>query len=67
MKGDLKAKISLILYVVAIPLSFVQDTIADVLYLVVALIWLVPDRRIESKLDAGRADESGRPGGIIRG
>ena len=35
------------LYVVAIPLAFVSQWIADA---TVALMWLVPDRRIESKL-----------------
>ena len=49
--SDLKGKLSLAFYVAAIPLAFVHQAIADVLYVSVALIWLVPDRRIESKLD----------------
>ena len=48
---DLKAKISLLLYIVAIPSAFVHQWISDGLYVLVALIWLVPDRRIESKLN----------------
>lgn len=42
-----KGMISLALYVSAIPLAFVQPLISDALFVVVALVWLVPDRRIE--------------------
>ncbi len=48
--SDLKAKMSLLMYVAAIPLAFVHQAISDVLYVAVALIWLVPDRRIETTL-----------------
>ena len=48
---DRKGKLSMVLYIVAIPLAFVNQWISDGLYVLVALIWLVPDRRIESKLD----------------
>ena len=48
--GDLKGKASLVLYVLAIPLAFVQPWLAILLYVIVALIWLVPDRRIESRV-----------------
>ena len=34
-------------YLAAIPLAFVNEMLSDVLYIAVALIWLVPDRRIE--------------------
>lgn len=47
---DLKGKLSGVLYAAAIPLAFVNRWIAMGLYVVVALMWLVPDRRIESKL-----------------
>ena len=47
---DVKGKISPVIYVVAIPLSYVSPWIANGLYLLVALMWLVPDRRIESAL-----------------
>ena len=47
---DRKGKFSLLVYVMAIPLAFVHQSIAHVLYAVVALIWLVPDPRIESRL-----------------
>ena len=48
--SDTKGKLSLTLYMAAIPLAFVNEWISDALYIVVALIWLVPDPRIESKL-----------------
>jgi uncharacterized membrane protein len=44
---DLKGKLSIVCYVSAIPLAFVNQWISDALYLLVALIWVVPDRRIE--------------------
>src|SRR5258706_13398298 len=44
---DVKGMISTAIYVVAIPLAFVQWWIAFGLYCVVAAIWIVPDRRIE--------------------
>jgi uncharacterized membrane protein len=45
--SDLKAKLSLSIYAAAILLAFVQPWIALALYIVVALLWFVPDRRIE--------------------
>ena len=45
---DLKAAISLGLYTIAILLAFVRPWIAILLYIAVALAWLLPDRRIES-------------------
>ena len=47
---DVKGKLSIALYAIAIPAAFVNQWIADALYVSVALIWLVPDRRIELKL-----------------
>ena len=44
---DFKGKISLLIYGVAIPSAFVHPWIACAGYVVVAIIWLVPDRRIE--------------------
>jgi len=47
--GDLKGKVSLLLYILSIPVALWVDVrIADALFVTVALIWLVPDRRIES-------------------
>jgi uncharacterized membrane protein len=48
--SDLKGKISPVLYVVAIPAAFLSQWIAGGIYVLVALIWLVPDRRIEHAL-----------------
>ena len=50
IKRDIKGKVSLVLYNVAIPLAFVATWASIALYVVVALIWLVPDRRIERVL-----------------
>jgi len=47
---DRKGKISGGLYLIAIPLAFVHPAIAGAIYVTVALIWLVPDRRIERTL-----------------
>jgi uncharacterized membrane protein len=44
---DLKGKLSAALYAVAIPLAFVHQWTSDAIYVLVALMWLVPDRRIE--------------------
>jgi uncharacterized membrane protein len=48
--ADFKGKLSLVLYVAAVPLAFVNPWIAMALYLAVAVVWLVPDRRIERVL-----------------
>jgi uncharacterized membrane protein len=45
---DLKGKLSVVLYLAAIVLAFVRPWIAITLYVTVALVWLVPDTRIES-------------------
>jgi uncharacterized membrane protein len=47
---DLKGKISPALYAVAIPVAFLNRWIAVAIYVVVTLIWLIPDRRIESRI-----------------
>ena len=48
--GDFKGKISLVIYLAAVPLSFVHSWIACALYVLVTVMWLVPDRRIERTL-----------------
>jgi uncharacterized membrane protein len=47
---DWKGKASILLYAAAIPLAFVREWLADAVYTGVALLWLVPDRRIEMRL-----------------
>ena len=49
---DAKGKISPLLYALAIPGALVNPVIAGALYVTVALIWFVPDRRIQRALDA---------------
>ncbi len=49
---DFKGKLSVILYAAAIPLSFLQHSVALGIYVLVAVIWLVPDQRIEKNLSA---------------
>jgi uncharacterized membrane protein len=49
---DLKGKLSPGIYAAAIPLAYVSPVISVVLYVVVALMWLVPDRRLEARLNA---------------
>ncbi|CAN5814506.1 TMEM175 family protein [soil metagenome] len=46
--SDLKGMLSLAAYAAAIPLAFVNQWLSDAIYVSVALVWLVPDRRIES-------------------
>jgi uncharacterized membrane protein len=54
--ADLKGKISPALYLTAIALGFVATWIALAIYVAVALMWLIPDRRIESLVAGGPAD-----------
>jgi uncharacterized membrane protein len=51
---NVKGKISPVLYAAGIGLAFVSPAIAVCLYVVVALMWLIPDRRIEGILRSGR-------------
>jgi len=50
VRKDVKGKASVAIYAVAIPFSFYNPWIAFGLYTVVALMWLIPDRRIEKVL-----------------
>jgi uncharacterized membrane protein len=50
---DIKGKISPVLYVIGIASAFFVPWVGGALYVVVAVIWLVPDRRIERALAAG--------------
>jgi uncharacterized membrane protein len=51
--NDFKGKISVVLYLPAIPLAFVSPWIACGVYFSVAIWWLIPDRRIEKTLTTG--------------
>jgi uncharacterized membrane protein len=48
---DIKGKISVLIYILAIVLAFVQPWLSLFLYVSVALMWIVPDRRIEKVLE----------------
>jgi uncharacterized membrane protein len=48
--SDAKGKISLLFYMIAIPIAFFNTWIAMALYLSVSVIWFLPDRRIENVL-----------------
>ena len=53
--ADIKGKVSLVIYVAAIALAAVSSWLAAALYVAVAIIWLVPDRRIERVVPVTRA------------
>ena len=53
--NDVKGKVSPVLYVAAIPLAFVSPWISCGIYVLVALMWLVPDRRIAKAVDEFKA------------
>jgi uncharacterized membrane protein len=57
--ADVKGKVSLAMYALGIAAAFVQPWIAVGCYLAVAFVWLVPDRRIESRFDAAQRGGSG--------
>jgi uncharacterized membrane protein len=50
ISGDLKGKLSVLLYAIAIPTAFLHQWISGGIYVLSALIWLIPDRRIERAL-----------------
>ena len=47
---DFKGKVSTVIYLVAIPLAFFNSWLAFAIYVLVAVMWLVPDRRIEKTI-----------------
>jgi uncharacterized membrane protein len=49
--NDFKGRLSPLFYITGIALAFVQPWLSCALYVLVALVWLVPDRRIESRID----------------
>jgi uncharacterized membrane protein len=56
--SDVKGKISPLLYCVGIGLAFANRWIGLAVYVAVALIWLVPDRRVERHLTTAPAEPS---------
>lgn len=59
---DTKGKLSSLLYLGAIGAAFVRPQIADGLYVLVALTWLIPDRRIERALARAKSGPGDEPG-----
>jgi len=53
---DFKGKISLLFYAAAISLAFLNQWIADAIYVTVAVMWFIPDRRIETMLNRQATD-----------
>ncbi len=49
--NDKKGKLSLICYILAIPLAFISPWISGLLYIAVALMWIIPDSRIEKQIN----------------
>jgi uncharacterized membrane protein len=49
---DSKGRVSMVFYALAIPLAFVNTWISCALYALVAIMWLIPDRRIENTLNS---------------
>ncbi|HET6861717.1 MAG TPA: TMEM175 family protein [Pyrinomonadaceae bacterium] len=49
--NDFKGKISMVILVIAVPLAFVRPWIACLFYGLIAVMWLVPDRRIERTMN----------------
>jgi uncharacterized membrane protein len=60
--ADWKGELSPFIYICAIASSFWTHWVAQLLYVSVALIWLVPDRRIERSLMQLKANNSFKPG-----
>jgi uncharacterized membrane protein len=48
--SDFKGKISVFLYAIAIPIAFLEPLVSCLMYVIVAVMWLIPDRRIETVL-----------------
>jgi uncharacterized membrane protein len=49
--SDLKGKVSTVIYAVGIAIAFINTWVSLALYMIVAIMWLVPDSRIEKKLE----------------
>lgn len=53
-KGNIKANLSMLLYFSSIPLAFVEPLISCAIFVIVAIIWIVPDKEIEKILNEDR-------------
>jgi uncharacterized membrane protein len=59
--NDKKGKYTPVLYAAAIPCAFIHPWIADALYVLAALVWLIPDQRIERTLAQNTGGQSADP------
>lgn len=59
---DTKGRISLVAYAVAIPLAFINPLWSCVLFVLVALMWFIPDRRIERTITEAELDSTSATG-----
>ena len=55
---DTKGNLSLLMYIIGVPLTFVRNWLGLSLFALVALMWLVPDRRIESRVNLAPRPEA---------
>jgi uncharacterized membrane protein len=55
--GDVKGKVSPLLYLGSIFLAFINTLISDAIFIFVALLWLIPDRRIEKAVEGKRLEQ----------
>jgi uncharacterized membrane protein len=62
VRADVKGKASLVLYGAAVGLAFVSPLIADAIFIVVALVWFIPDTRMEKAISRRSQAESVREG-----
>lgn len=54
---DHKGTLSIALYMVAIPAAFLNEWISDAIYVAVAIMWLIPNRRIEKEMEDAEKDQ----------
>ena len=59
LRRDTKGLLSMAIYIAAVPVAFAQPIVSYAMYVFVAMMWLVPDRRLEHDLD--RPDPDRRP------
>jgi hypothetical protein len=50
--SDLKGKISVVAYILGIALSFIHPYIGFAIYVLIAAVWFIPDKRFEKKAEA---------------
>jgi uncharacterized membrane protein len=51
VEKDLKGKITLTCHIIALPLAFVSPWVSEMLFIAVALLWIIPDQRIEKQIN----------------